>query len=57
MGDVTDSSALWTITMNNDKAIISNVNNPDRILQYNASSPRFACYTSSQIKPTLHIIG
>ena len=42
-------NALWTIEFDEDgNAIIKNVATPERQLQYNASSPRFACYTSTQ---------
>ncbi len=37
----TVSSGLWTL---------ANVATPGRILQWNNSSPRFACYTSAQVK-------
>ena len=47
----------WNITINDDKAIIRNVGTADRYLQYNASSPRFACYTNSQQNAKLYKRG
>lgn len=47
----------WNITINDDKAIIRNVGTTDRYLQYNASSPRFACYTNSQQNAKLYKRG
>lgn len=38
----------WTITMTDGVLTIANVNTPNRKLQYNTSSPRFATYTSNQ---------
>ncbi len=39
----------WNITIASDGiATISSVETPERELQYNASSPRFACYTGTQ---------
>lgn len=43
-----EASSSWTATYNNGKWDIYNVGTTDRKLQYNASSPRFACYTSKQ---------
>ncbi|MCR5014847.1 MAG: chitobiase/beta-hexosaminidase C-terminal domain-containing protein [Bacteroidales bacterium] len=44
----------WTITYNsNGKVVITNVATPTRELQYNASSPRFACYEGTQQDPSL----
>lgn len=45
--DVNNNSS-WTITFDGNNAIIKNVAYPTRQLQYNAGSPRFACYTSTQ---------
>ena len=45
----------WTISMTDGLATITNVRNNVRTLQfnYNNGNSRFACYTSSQVKPTL----
>ncbi|MBQ4398072.1 MAG: chitobiase/beta-hexosaminidase C-terminal domain-containing protein [Bacteroidales bacterium] len=45
----------WTIAMTDGLATITNVRNNARSLQfnYNNGNSRFACYTSSQVKPTL----
>ncbi len=45
--DVNNNSS-WTITFDGNNAIIKNVAYPTRQLQYNAGSPRFACYESTQ---------
>ncbi len=42
---------LWTI----EKDKITNVGDTERRLQYNTSSPRFACYTGSQQDVTLYV--
>lgn len=36
---------------------ITNVNNPERLLQYNMGSPRFVCYKGTQVNPTMYIIN
>ena len=43
-----DKKSSWTIEISNGIAEISNANTSARLLQYNASSPRFACYTGTQ---------
>lgn len=47
MSDKTSNSS-WTISVSNGDATILNAVSKTRKLQYNASSPRFACYTSNQ---------
>ncbi len=44
----------WTITHTNDTLKIANSNYTDRFLQYNANSPRFACYKGTQKYPSLY---
>ena len=41
-------NSSWTIAIDNGEATISNKKDNTRKLQYNASSPRFACYTGTQ---------
>ena len=36
----------WNVTFNNGNAVIKNVNDNSRVIYWNHSSPRFACYTS-----------
>lgn len=48
--DVINDSSLWNFKYENDTWTIKNVSETSRIFQYNAGSPRFACYTSSQTK-------
>ncbi len=43
-----DKNSEWDITFNKGNAVIKNLNYTDRTIQYNASSPRFACYKSAQ---------
>ena len=52
--DVTDNSK-WTVDDNNDGFVLTNVFNSKRILQYNASSPRFACYEGTQKSAVLYV--
>lgn len=48
-------NALWTITIGDDAATtIFNNYYDTRCIQYNASSPRFACYTSTQMAVQLY---
>lgn len=47
-------NTLWNISIAEGKATISNVSTPERLLQYNSGSPRFAAYTSSQVKPAIY---
>ena len=51
-GDLSDKTS-WTVSFDNGAAIIKNVQDNTRILQFNASSNqhRFACYTTSQKSP------
>lgn len=44
----------WNITYGSSVFSFANAAIPTRILQYNASSPRFVCYTSSQQKFSLY---
>lgn len=48
------SNSLWNITFNNGDAIITNGADSARKLQWNAGSPRFACYTSNQTAVQLY---
>ena len=43
-----DSGNTWTIQFSGNNATITNVSANTRVIQYNSSSPRFACYTSDQ---------
>ena len=45
---VASDGEKWTITFNENNAIIANKKIKDRSIRYNASSPRFACYKGSQ---------
>jgi len=37
----------WTVSVNNEEMVITNVQYPDRILKWNNSNPRFACYSNT----------
>lgn len=54
IGDNTKTTNTWTIVINNEKATIANTEKTGRVIQYNSSSPRFACYTTSQVKPSIY---
>ena len=45
----------WTIAITDGVATISNVGNSGRMLQYNASSPRFACYLATSNQQNVRI--
>ena len=47
VSETLDDASSWTLTYANDKWDIFNVGTPARKLQYNAGSPRFACYGNS----------
>ena len=49
-----NSNSSWKITFSNGNATIQNAEDNARKLQWNASSPRFACYTSSQTAVQLY---
>ena len=53
------SEYYWTVAISNPESAtttttIKSVNTPERNLQYNASSPRFACYTTVQTAVCLY---
>lgn len=52
-GAASGNLSEWTITVTSSGTTITNYNG--RNLQYNASSPRFAAYTSSQTAPTIYV--
>lgn len=51
---VTTDNQRWNITYDGSVFLFANAAIPARLLQYNASSPRFVCYTSSQQKLSLY---
>ena len=52
--DVTANNERWTITYASGVFTFTNLAINTRMLQYNASYPRFACYTSNQQKLLLY---
>ena len=59
VGNVTDASAQWTITITDGVATITNVGNTERILQFNtnANQARFVCYKGTMANPTLYVVA
>ncbi len=49
-----DAAYYWTVAIKDEGTTITSVNTTGRKLQYNAGSPRFACYTSSQTAVALY---
>ena len=49
------SGVKWVPALSGGAVILKNNSDITRILQYNASSPRFACYTSSQQPAVLYV--
>lgn len=47
--------ATWTVSKNDDGFVLTNKAVTSRILQYNASSPRFACYEGTQQSAVLYV--
>ena len=43
-----NNASSWTVNVSSGDFKLTNVGTTDRKLQYNASSPRWACYTTSQ---------
>ena len=43
-----DNASSWTVNVSSGDFTLTNVGTTNRILQYNPSSPRWACYTTSQ---------
>ena len=58
LSDEINASSQWTISVDEEgKLIITNVATPERLLQYNASNPRFVCYKATQINPEAYVIN
>ena len=51
---ISNASGRWQFSILNSNFIISNLFNNSRQLQYNTSSPRFACYSGTQQNITLY---
>ena len=51
------SGAMWIPALTDDGVILKNNADMTRILQYNQSSPRFACYASAQKPAVLYVEG
>jgi len=48
------ANSSWTVSFSSGDAYIVNVSDGSRSIQWNTSSPRFACYTSSQAAVQLY---
>ncbi|MBE6315744.1 MAG: hypothetical protein E7078_03750 [Bacteroidales bacterium] len=55
VSEIENGQAKWTVSSSDDGFILTNAYNTDRVLQYNSSSPRFACYTGSQQPAVLYV--
>lgn len=53
--EANSQNAQWTITVSGGLASIQNNAYKNRTIQYNASSPRFACYTNGQQPVALYV--
>lgn len=51
---VNGTTGVWTFVYGDGVFDVANVATPTRLLQYNASAPRFACYTTAQQKLSLY---
>lgn len=51
---VSQEGNTWSINFGESGMSINNVSTPERYLQFNASSPRFACYTGTQKNVVLY---
>ena len=49
------ANALWSISFNGSSATIKNNAYDNRMIQYNSSAPRFACYTGGQQAVQLYL--
>lgn len=54
VSSISGGSECWTFSYASNVFTVANVTTTARILQYNAGSPRFACYTSAQQKFLLY---
>ena len=50
-----NANSSWKVTFSGDNVTIANAMDNNRKLQWNASSPRFACYTSSQTAIQIYV--
>ena len=55
VSDAVSTNSSWTVAFDGTNAVIKNAKDNTRILQWNASSPRFACYTSVQTAIQLYV--
>ena len=55
VNNASPNNAMWFATATDDGVVLSNKTDNTRKLQYNASSPRFACYTTSQQPAVLYV--
>ena len=52
--EATDNTTDWTIAFTEaGTATFTNVATTERLIQYNAGSPRFACYKNTQVNPSI----
>lgn len=53
--DPTEADAQWSVSITSGSTVIKHSTRSDRSIQYNASSPRFACYKSAQRPVSLYV--
>ncbi|MBO7178451.1 MAG: hypothetical protein J6V69_05055, partial [Clostridia bacterium] len=49
------ANTSWTVSFSGENVVIKNAKDSTRQLQWNASSPRFACYTTAQTAIQLYV--
>lgn len=53
--DPANADAQWTVSISSGVTVIKHSERSERSIQYNASSPRFACYKSAQRPVSLYV--
>ena len=48
LSDTKNTNSSWSVSFSGNNVLINNASVAERKLRYNASSPRFACYTTDQ---------
>ena len=51
-----NANSSWNVSFSNGNAVITNAKDSSRKLQWNASSPRFAAYTSAQTAIAIYVL-
>ncbi len=56
-GTSASSGNTWNISISSGVTTIANVTTPARVIQYNSSTPRFSCYTSTQKSVSIYKVS